>query len=659
VCDDHPAENSPAEQRPGVSRRAVLSGAVAAGVAATGAFALAGCTGQPSEPPRRSVTRDTAIDGLTAYSMATHVHSSFSEMNGSMDSQLFQATKNSVDVLWWTEHDQRMLGLDYAQTVNFTSLAGAPGRPARTGLTDGAAWLWQPRSKGPLARTSRGGLVSSPVSPNDPARQGSLHVTAKSSGTGPASSGYYADSQPAGWNYRDNLTGQTLRIDVLLTPGWRDGHLELLISSSYHQATGGRPAGPYALSYRFVPAGTAARRAAHGNTGVITIPVAPSAGSRWYQAVLTPTDDIAALWPDVDHRDFALYGLTLSAVSTGEEVAGYFGNLRFDRAKSGEALLRQQIDMSANLAPKYPKVHQRQGLEVSWKLPHMNWFGESIKIVSYQGIQPHEYAEFVGHTVVPEIHRAGGLVSYNHPFGYSFHQKLRPKFEQNLALKHVAAKMLPTASAPAAMGADLLEVGYPNRQGIGLGHHIALWDILSRNGAFLTGLGSNDDHWGQNWYGVPNNWYTSVWAKSTAIPDLLTAMGSGRAWAASLSGYRGSMDLLVDGSAPMGSVSVSSLTSRRLTAYATDLPANGKLQVIQGDVDYAGHADAFPKRRVIGHYAPSDFASGAVTQTIDTSKASFVRTQVLNANGKVVALSNPVWLLRSAPPGGIPTRRGA
>ena len=394
MCDDHPADDSAADERPGVSRRAVLSGAIAAGVAATGAFAISGCTSQPAEPPRHSSPRDTAADGLAAYSMATHVHSSFSEMSGSMDSQLFQATKNSVDVLWWTEHDQRMLGLDYVQAVNFTSLARTPGKPGTAGLTDGAAWRWQARHKGPLASASQGGLVSSPVSPNDPVRQGSLHVTAKSTGSQPASLSYYANSQPAGWNYRDNLTGQTLRVDVLLTPGWHDGYLELLISSSYHEATGGRPAGAYALSYRFVPAGTTARRGAQGNTGVITIPVTPTAGSRWYQAVLSPTDDIAALWPDVDHRDFALYGLTLGAVSTGDQVGGYFGYLRFDRAKSGEALLRQQIDMSARLAPKYPKVDQRQGLEVSWKLPHMNWFGESIKIPDYHGVTPEDYRAF-------------------------------------------------------------------------------------------------------------------------------------------------------------------------------------------------------------------------------------------------------------------------
>jgi hypothetical protein len=276
---------------------------------------------------------------------------------------------------------------------------------------------------------------------------------------------------------------------------------------------------------------------------------------------------------------------------------------------------------------------------------------------NYQGVTPKTYPAFLEHTVVPDIHKAGGLVSYNHPFGYSFTEKLQPKLVQNQLLQAVAATMLPTASAPGALGADLLEVGYPNRQGIDLNHHTALWDIMSRNGVILTGLGSNDDHWGQNWYGMLNNWFTSVWAKSTSIPDLLTALASGRAWAASLSGFRGSLDLLVDGSVPMGSVTVSSAGSRRVTAFATGIPANSSLQLIQGEVDYAGHADVTPNRKVIGHYTPADLASGAVTQQVDTSKASFVRSHILGPSGKTVALSNPVWLLRSAPRGGIPAHR--
>ncbi|HEV2370536.1 MAG TPA: hypothetical protein VGS19_00075 [Streptosporangiaceae bacterium] len=650
MCDDHAVGTAGAAGRPGVSRRRLLSGAAALGAAAAGAAAVGGCS---SASP---TVRDTAVDGLSGYSMAMHVHSSFSEQSGSMDSQLYQAARNAVDVLWWTEHDSRMLGMQYCQVVNFTTLNSRPGKGE---LVNGTLWQWVQRTSGPLAGVSIGGLVSHPVSPNDHNRQGSLQLTAQSLSTQPASYGYYANSQPAGWNYRDNLTGQTLHVDVLLRPGWREGYLELLINSSYHEATGGRPAGVYSLSYRFVPAGVAGGRSARGNTGVVTIPVKPGGRGGWYSAALSPADDIAALWPDVDSRDFALWELTLNAVSTGEQVSGYFGYLRFDRTKTGDAFLAQQLDMAARLARKYPTVAQRQGLEVSWKLPHMSWFANSVSMPDYTGITPQAYPEFMARTVVPHIHSIGGLVSYNHPFGYSFVMKLHSKPVQDKILKHLAAAMLPAKSVPAALGADMLEVGYPNREGVDLAHHIALWDIMSRNGAFLTGLGASDDHWGQNWYGSLNNWTTSVWAKSTAVPDLLKGLAGGRAWFSSLSGYQGSMDLVADGSATMGSVSVSPARSRKLTAFATHLPPSGSLQVVQGVVDYADHANITADRKIIGHYTTADLAPGAVTQTVDTSASSFVRTQILDATGQVVAMSNPIWLLRSAPPGGIPAARGA
>jgi len=57
---------------------------------------------------------------------------------------------------------------------------------------------------------------------------------------------------------------------------------------------------------------------------------------------------------------------------------------------------------------------------------------------------------------------------------------------------------------------------------------------------------------------------------------------------------------------------------------------------------------------VIGSYTPAGLAGGSVTKKIDTSGDSFVRTQVLDSSGTLIGLSNPVWLLRKAPPGGIP-----
>jgi hypothetical protein len=237
--------------------------------ASAGAAAAAALLRQFPRLPLRSPARPVSVDGLSAYSMAMHVHSSFSEQDGSMDSQLFQAAKNSVDVLWWTDHDTRMDGIGYRQQVHFTSLTQESGGPGQ-----GRAWDWTKVTSGPLGSQSAGGIVQSPSSPGDPVAGGSMHLAAKSTTGTAAAFGFYADTHRASWNNRDNLNGQSLTIDVLLTGGWQAGYLELLIVSSYHEAIGGRPAGGYQLSYRFVPPGGAVRRTANGLTGIVTIPVA-------------------------------------------------------------------------------------------------------------------------------------------------------------------------------------------------------------------------------------------------------------------------------------------------------------------------------------------------------------------------------------------------
>jgi hypothetical protein len=646
MCDDQTGSQYEADPaQPGVPRRGFLH--------ATGAAAAAVALSRFLRLPPRSPARAVTADGTSAYSMAMHIHSSFSEQNGSMDGHLLQAVNNSVDVLWWTDHDHRMAAIGYRETVHFTSLTAESG-----GSGEGKPWIWTKAVTGPLASSSGGGIVTSPSSPDDPVAGGSMHLTAKSTSTATAKFGYYAECHPAGWNYRGNLSGQALTIDVRLTSGWSRGHLELLIATSYHPAAGGRAAGNYTLSYQFVPATAQARRYANGINGVVVIPVQPASSTNpWGTVTITPSDDIAALWPDIDYRDFALWGLTLSAVSTGDLVAGYFDYLRIKRQLSGSVLLQQQMDMEIALKQKYPAVTQRQGLEVSLFLPHVNWFGGGVAIPAYGGTTWQTYANFLQTTVVPQIQSSGGLVSYNHPYGYD-QIPLLPPDQQNTMLSQVAAKLLPTATAPAALGADLLEVGYRTRQGCDLAHHVGLWDVLSRNAVFLTGNGTSDDHAGTNWPGVTNNFVTSVWAASTAEADLLAALSAGRAWTASLSAYRGALDLLVDGTCRMGSVSVSSVNSRALTATATGMPSGGSLQVVQGTVDSAGTAALMPNSMVVASYTAAQLAGGSITQSVDTSQSRFFRTQVLDSSGTVVGLSNPVWLLRSAPPGGIPARRG-
>jgi hypothetical protein len=623
------------------SRRAFLT--YSAGLAAL-------AVGVP-EWPRRVLAAPAPMSlqgagGTIPVSMAMHIHSAFSEQYGSMQGHLLQAQQNAVDVIWWTDHDYRMSGLTYRKTVHFTSLTDE--QPA---AGEGRPWLWEIQRSGDLAAGASGSIVTNPCSPLDPVVGGSLAVSAQSQNDSVAKIGAFADANAADWNYHCSLIGQTLSIEVLPTAISSRAYLELRVTSSYHPASGGTPAGQYVLSYRFGGSGVAGTRSVSGLTGVVNVAVSRGV---WNSIAVTPATDIAALWPDMDSRDFGMYALTLNAVSTGDVASGNFDYLRFTRS-SGAVQLATQPEMEAGYAAAYPGVTQYQGMEISLTVPHVNWFGSGVVLTDYGtvtgGNQP-KYQAFVQETVIPQIHSMGGLASYNHPFGVSSGAAL-PQATQDQKLATLAAAML----VDSALGTDLLEVGYPLRAGIDLAHHVGLWDVLSRNGIFLTGNGPSDDHVGTNWLRNGNNWFTSAWAVSSAESDLLTALAAGRSWCASLPWFRGGLDLLVDGVCPMGSVSVSTLATRQLAVIATGLPTNAVVQVLQGTVDYAGKTSPTPNTSVIASLSTAELAGGSVTLQVDNAVSSFVRTQVLDSTGTVVALSNPAWLLLQPPPGGIPGPR--
>lgn len=579
--------------------------------------------------------------------MAMHIHSSFSEYQGSMAAQLWQATQNAVNVLWWTDHNQRMNWLNYRNIVHFTSLTAE--QPA---AGEGNPWKWQQRKSGPLSSSS-GGIVQSPSSPSDPVSGGALSLSALSSSSSPAAFGYYASAPDL--NYSGNLSGQTLTIDVLLNQGWSSGHLELLIGTSQYPASGGRAPGQYSLSYRAVPMHHPASRSANGNQGIVVIPM-PADGSTWTTVTVTPSDDIAALWPDVDSRDFASYQLTLNAVSTGQKVSGCFDYLRFSRTTSGELFLQQQQSIGSALAATYPAVTQQQGMEVSLDPgeTHLNWFGGQVAVQGYGEMTGPQWQAYLAGTAVPLIHQGGGVASYNHAYGVS-NPGLLSQPAQDALLEQIATALLGNG----ALGCDLLEVGYVQRAGVDLAHHVGLWDVMSRNAIFLTGNGVSDDHTGNDWATLLNNWVTSAWAASTAQPDLLAALAAGRVYCGSLSAPDVALDLEVDGEVPMGAVSVSSVTSRSLTLAAAGLPAGWSVQVMQGAVDYAGTANPVPDTVQVGSFGSADLVNGQATMALDTTEGCFARTQVADENGTIQALSQPVWLLAAPPPNGIPAARQA
>ncbi len=185
------------------------------------------------------------------------------------------------------------------------------------------------------------------------------------------------------------------------------------------------------------------------------------------------------------------------------------------------------------------------------------------------------------------VHALGGIISYNHPFGYNMGPLLSAA-DQSAKRRQLFASM----NALHAFGTDILEVGYAVRGQVDAPAHIALWDTFSRNGTFLTGNGVNDDHSGQGWKSIRNGFFTGIWAASRSDAGLAAALRAGRAFTAHLGRYPGGeLDMLVDGTVRMGAVSVSTKASRQLAIYAANVPAGATVQLIARPVDYAGRVD--------------------------------------------------------------------
>ncbi len=622
--------------RSGLSRRRFLVGAATVAGAGVAAGSIKLATQQASG-------RTPAEHGLLPYRMAMHVHASASEGPGSMEAQLTQAARIGVDVLWWTEHDQRMCAHGAPTSLSFSGITEQQPK-ANT-----AIWTWTPSTTGSATTTTNhfvaGGQSKDIL--NDRANALLLGVDA---GVGAAShqlSGI-ADNELS----RTSLAGMTISLDVYPTVISGSAFLSIELVTSYRPASVGRPAGSYKLSYRI----------GGGRQPGISTLVAPTLATvtlaapknTWTTVVIHPDQDLASLWPGVDGRDSSLYQLSVCATAADHGSAeGYLGNLVFDRAQiAGQDPLAIQQSLSAHYAPRFPSVKQIQALELSLGTPHVGWYGETVAIPDLTN-QPAITATDPGYagSLVKQVHAAKGLASYCHPYGTS--STLSAPADQDKATAALSSALI----ANRALGCDLLEVGYRARGGCDLAHHEKLWDNLSRNAVFITGTGVNDDHVGSDWLGAKLNFTSSAWAADSSVRSLLDAMKRGRLFFSDPARFQGRLDILLGGRSAMGAVSVSTSSHRSIAVLATGVPADGSVVMLRGTVDLAGASHTEPEIVRTTIRADNFDGDGEVSIDVNTTKSRFVRFVIYDGNGLEVGFTNPIWLLRSKLSGRIPADR--
>jgi hypothetical protein len=611
----------------------VLQGAVAlAGLSGLGA-GLAACTSGPrdSAPPG---WRGPNRRGLHSYILGMHLHASASEGVGSMRSQLAQAAAGGFDVAWFTEHDWRRRRLLFRPSFSFVPdeavMGGRWAVPAEP--TTGSA-----------TADSGGELVSTPVSPHDPApRKASLRVRVTSTGATKATVRHTVDcTTRSRLNYNGRIIGRTVSVDVLPVATGTDGWGEVLFRLSRHPAAGDRPEGVISLLYRLRADITARKVSREGLVATIDVPV--TAGS-WQSVTFDLPGDVARAWRDIDPRDNSLNLIQLGAASrrqTRTELC--FGYLRFDE-HTGYDALGVEHELLTAYASAAPKVLGLIGTEISLG-PHINQYGGPQTPYDYgPSISLADSLGEIRGPVVDFIHAQGGLASINHPFKSG-------DASGPATVASIARDLLSIGAG----GADILEVGYADKGGGTLPDHLAVWDTLSRNALFLTGNGVSDDHTGHEWSAQANRFFTAPWARGRDERNLLDALAKGQVYVGYLGSFSGTLDMSVD-DVPMGGVAVGGATSRTLRIDATGVPSGGAVQVVRGVVDYAGVGTPEPNSTVLASKSASDLRSKAELK-LDAGEESFVRLQVVDRAGAVVAFGQPTWLLRREPPHGIPKAR--
>lgn len=623
MCDEHETST----HVPGLSRRRLLQGMVAV-AAVAGLGRAPGRAAAAPLPPRA-----TNLTGQHAYAMAMHLHASSSEGTGSVRSQLAQAALNGFDVAWFNDHDWRRHRLLFRQSYSFTA----------NEVQFGGTWN-VPRiaSTGSLAAGSGGTLVTSPVTATDPATQkGSLRLRATSTGTALASVRHrIAATGSSRANFRGRIAGRTIAVDVLPSTGGPDAWGEILLRLSHHPAAGGRRGGVYTLLYRLRSDVAARATSSTGIAGFVDVPVTLGL---WQTVTLDPVADAAAIWPDVQAVDNSLNEIEFHAVSRRQQGAEYFfGYLRFVEDSGYDP-----VGLESALLQRYAAdvgVLGLNGTEISLA-QHLNQYGGPQEPFDYgQVTSLRANLGDLRTAIVQHIHGLGGLASINHPF------KAGDTGGQG-TVATVAGGLLSIGAA----GADMIEVGYANKHGGDLAEHLAVWDTLSRNGLFLTANGVSDDHSGLNWAGQVNRFYTAAWAANPTETDLLGALARGRGYVGHLGSFGGTIDMVVDGTAPMGAVVVGTPRDRTLHIDATGLPAGGAVQVVHGTVDRAGAGTPAPNSAVIASLGETDLVNDPEL-TLPAGDDSFYRLQVVTSSGAVVAFGQPVWLFAEEP-AGVPAGR--
>lgn len=585
--------------------------------------------------------------GETAWSVQMHVHGSFSEGRGSIETQTLEALATNVDVIWWSDHDWRISFFHHVSRYSFDAwseptTANEPWKPLtwkeKVGTKD--LVLEAPASY----VTAQAALVGGPD-----VYEGTKALEIRGLRNEPQFDAFRAHFASHRARHKRTLAAD-VTIRVAIFPVWNDADARafLDVELSDHLAGGVGPGlAPQRIHYYLDDTGAAP--ALVGNE--YRVPLAYQPGT-WNVFDLEVTADAQAGFTAFQPEDCALWGFSVGVESrNGSPAAAYFDSLEILHGIEGDPLLERQEDLLAAEELLNPGVRQHQGLEVSF-LHHLNTFTPDAELPDYDalaaasGLQVPSglltdsaaYADFVAVSAVDRAQAQGGVASFNHMFGAS-------SGGASMSKEAVLQQLVQTQ----AFGADLLEVGYRSRGGHDLADHLWVWDQLALQGLRLVGTGVNDSHGGApgHWATTLNNYVSWIYAPTTERADLIAGLRGGRVFFGDITLFDGTVDLETSHGHRMGQIVVTDETSVDVTLRADGVGSGDLVRV----VDAVG--------AVLTDSASDDSWQTSVSLPLDPVQDTFLRFEIDDPQGTSKVHSNPVHFVRSVGAQGIPASRAA
>jgi hypothetical protein len=261
------------------------------------------------------------------------------------------------------------------------------------------------------------------------------------------------------------------------------------------------------------------------------------------------------------------------------------------------------------------------GFEITGAGNHKNCYSTTVPVIDYDKF---DY-KVSNEQAIEHVKKHAGIFSWNHP--------LSGHYKQDKTQEECVNALAETLIATRAYGATLMEVGFPfGRDGFEVGHYMRLWDILAKNGIFITGDGDSDCHdAGADGWTEGNNFCTFAGLDDTDKPteeNFIKAFCRGSVWAGNPVKIKNLR--FTCGDKPMGSVVVG---KQATVQFETKNVKDGGCAVWVVNGKEKAHME-FCDGKAFGEY------------TLHCEqKYNFVRVEVYGVDGTLIAFSNPVYLV--------------